>query len=74
MGGYAAPILAGPKGGEQLIIFGGDALHGLDPKTGKSLWSYPWKTSYDVNATTPTYHDGFLFITSGYGHGGAMLS
>ncbi|HZK80048.1 MAG TPA: PQQ-binding-like beta-propeller repeat protein [Humisphaera sp.] len=73
LGGYAAPILAGPKGAEQLIIFGGDALHGLNPKTGKSLWSYPWKTSYDVNATTPIYHDGHLFISSGYGHGCAMF-
>jgi outer membrane protein assembly factor BamB len=73
LGGYAAPILAGEKGSEQLIIFGGDAVHSLDPKTGKSNWKFAWKTAYDVNAATPIYRDGHLFITTGYGHGGAML-
>jgi len=73
LGGYAAAILADVQGTKQLIIFGGDALHGLNPSTGKELWAYPWKTSYDVNATTPIYKDGYLFISSGYGHGCAMF-
>lgn len=73
LGGYAAPIIVEAGGTQQLIIFGGDALHGLDPLTGKSLWSYPWKTQYDVNASTPVYQGGHLFITSGNGHGCAML-
>lgn len=73
LGGYAAPILADVEGTSQLIIFGGDQVLGLDPLTGNTLWTYPWKTSYDVNAATPIYHDGHLFITTGYGHGCAML-
>ena len=45
----------------------------VDAKTGREVWSMPWKTSYDVNASTPIYHDGHLFVTSGYGHGCILL-
>ena len=66
-GGYARPILVDVQGTKQLIVFGGEALWAFDPKTGKTLWSHPWQTQYDVNAATPIYHDGRLFITSAYG-------
>lgn len=73
LGGYAAIILVSVEGTQQLIVFGGNALHGLDPQTGKSIWSYPWKTMFEVNATTPVYHDGHLFISTAYGQGCAMF-
>jgi outer membrane protein assembly factor BamB len=66
-GGYARPILIDVQGTRQLIVFGGEALWAFDPKTGKTIWSHPWPTEYDVNAATPIYHDGRLFITSAYG-------
>jgi outer membrane protein assembly factor BamB len=72
-GGYAHPILADVGGRPQLVVFAGEAILGMDPATGKTLWSLPWQTSYDVNASTPIYRDGHLFITSEYGHGCAML-
>ena len=65
-GGYARPILADIGGTRQLVVFGGEALWGFDPKTGKTLWKHPWPTEYDVNAATPIYHEGRLFITSAY--------
>lgn len=71
--GYAAPIFADVAGSKQLIIFAGKALYGLDPQTGKTLWSTPWPTLYQVNAVTPIYKDGYLFISSDYGHGCAMF-
>ena len=74
VGGYAAPILVTVGTSQQLIVFGGTALYGFDPQTGKTLWSYPWKTDYNVNASTPIYHDGHLFITTSYGHGCAMFT
>jgi outer membrane protein assembly factor BamB len=73
LGGYAAPILADVDGKPELIIFGGNALYGFEPATGKTLWEVPWITQYQVNATTPIYHEGHLFISSGYGHGCAMF-
>jgi outer membrane protein assembly factor BamB len=73
LSGYASPILATVGGQPELIVLGGQTLLGMNPRDGKTLWSYPWKTSYDVNATTPIYRDGLLFISTGYGRGCAML-
>ena len=41
----------------------------VDAKSGREVWSMPWVTRYDVNASTPIYHDGHLFVSSGYRHG-----
>jgi outer membrane protein assembly factor BamB len=71
--GYAAPILIDVEGSPQLIIFGGKAVYGMDPQDGKTLWEHRWTTSYDVNAATPVYRDGRLFLTSAYGSGSIML-
>jgi outer membrane protein assembly factor BamB len=73
LGGYAHPVIAAVGGAEQLVIFAGDAVYGMNPQTGQTLWSHPWRTSYDVNSTPPVYDDGRLFISSGYGHGCAMF-
>lgn len=48
-------------------------MYGIDPKDGRTVWKEPWTTSYDVNAATPVYRDGHLFISSEYGHGCMML-
>jgi outer membrane protein assembly factor BamB len=45
----------------------------VDANTGRQVWSMPWVTKYDVNASTPIYHDGHLFVSSGYGHGCILL-
>jgi outer membrane protein assembly factor BamB len=72
-GGYAAPILMTISGSPQLVVFGGEALIGMDPMTGKTLWSNPWQTNYDVNASTPVVDGDKVFISSGYSHGAAQF-
>jgi outer membrane protein assembly factor BamB len=71
--GYAHPVLADVGGSAQLVIFGGKAIYGMDPATGRTLWQQPWETSYDVNSTTPVYRDGHLLVSSEYDHGSMML-
>jgi hypothetical protein len=73
VGAYAQPILIDVKGSRQLAVFAAFGIYGLNPDSGKTLWKYPWTTNYDVNAATPIYKDGQLFISSNYGHGGALL-
>jgi outer membrane protein assembly factor BamB len=73
LGGYSAPILADVQGTKHLIVFGGNTVFALNPKTGKTIWKEPWKTMYDVNAASPVYRDGHLFISSNYDHGCMML-
>lgn len=67
--GYAAitPLYEGET--MRLLVFHGTGLACLDPNDGAMLWQVPWKTSYDVNATTPVAAGRTVFITSGYGTG-----
>jgi len=71
--GYAHPIVVDVEGTKVLVVFGGKAVFGIEFDGGKTLWQQPWNTSYDVNAATPLYRDGHLYVSSGYGHGGMML-
>lgn len=71
--GYATIIATDVGGRQQLVVFGGSAVYGMDPASGKTLWREAWQTSYDVNAATPVYHDGHLFVSSEYNHGCMML-
>lgn len=73
VGGYAAPLLVDAGRGLQLVVFGGTAVHGMVPATGKRAWELPWRTEYDVNAVMPLHRSGRLFVSSGYNHGGALL-
>lgn len=73
-GGYAAPIIADVQGTRQLIIFGNDTLYGMEPDSGKTIWQLPWRGRVDVNASTPVYHDGHLFVSCDYNKGSLMLT
>jgi outer membrane protein assembly factor BamB len=74
--GYAALVLlktenavVGANNHSPLLVFYGTGLACLDPAEGAVLWTLPWKTSYDVNATTPIVAGTTIFITSGYNTG-----
>ena len=71
--GYATPVLATLNGLKQYVVFSAAAVRGISAEDGTPLWSYPWKTSYNVNAATPLIAGNQVFITSGYGAGCAML-
>ena len=46
---------------------------GINPKDGKKLWGYPWKTKYGVNSADPILLGDKVFISSGYDRGCALL-
>ncbi len=71
--GYAAPAQANVAGSPALLIFHGKGLACLQPGDGRELWDVPWETPHGVNATTPVVQGDLVFITSGYGRGGALL-
>ncbi len=70
---YAALQVFEWKGAPYVAAFDADGVKFLDAKNGKVLWSYGWKTNYDVNAAIPVIADDKVFISSGYGTGCAML-
>jgi len=71
--GWATPIQIAVEGVPQIVYFTGESVVGVSPDEGKLSWRYPWKTAFDINAATPIYSDGFLFVSSNYGVGGALL-
>lgn len=71
--GFASLVYADVKGKPQIIIFAGTGVGGIDPGTGKTIWGDDFKTRYDVNATTPVYHDGRVLFTAEYDTGRAAM-
>jgi outer membrane protein assembly factor BamB len=70
---YSSPVLATLAGKRQILFFTGAGLVGLDPDTGDLLWRFAWQTSYDCNIATPIVAGDYVFISSGYKKGCAML-
>lgn len=73
MAGYATPVPFSHGAETSIAVFSSGSLVGLNPKTGKALWSFPWKTKYGVNSADPIFIDSKVFISSGYGTGCALL-
>ncbi len=71
--GYATPVVYEFGGRRCLAVFGAKAAYGVDVKTGEKIWSYSWKTSYDVNAADPIVFDKYVFLTSGYNRGATLI-
>jgi outer membrane protein assembly factor BamB len=72
--GYSSPELATIAGVRQVLVFDGGGLGSYDPETGKELWFHPWTQEPEANVAQPVvFDDGRVFISSGYGHGSAML-
>lgn len=72
--GYAAPVFFKHQGKHAMAAFHGRQLvtYNLDD-SGKPLFDFTWRTSYDVNASNPQYHEGKLFLASGYGMGYVVI-
>lgn len=71
---YSSPMLVTLGGVRQILVFTASRLVGITPDGGRVLWEFPWKTSYDVNASQPLLlGDNRVFISTGYGTGAAVI-
>ena len=72
--GYAAPVFFKHQGNDAALVFHGRSVVGYDlSKKGEVIFTHEWRTPYDVNASNPVFHEGMVFIASGYGMGYAVL-
>lgn len=64
----APPGLIDFDGEQHLVVFAGQAVHGLDPDTGEILWAHPHDAGNDFNFQIPLWsdEDDVLFLSSGY--------
>jgi outer membrane protein assembly factor BamB len=71
--GYAAPRLETISGQIQLLIFHGDGLEAHAPRSGASIWFYPWTNQYKINVAQPLRFNNTIFLSSGYDSGCVLL-
>ncbi len=71
--GYSSAVPFEKDGTQYIVMFGKESIQVIEALTGKLTASYEWKTSYNVNAADPVISGDELLITSGYGHGAALL-
>ena len=71
---YASPILIEMDGQTQAVLVMESEVIGIDPATGKLLWSHPHANRTRTNVSTPLWSEGnLLFVTSAYDSVGRML-
>jgi outer membrane protein assembly factor BamB len=70
---YSSPIAATLHGERQMLFFTANRLVSLDPGTGSQLWDYAWPSDQQCNIATPIVVHDYVFISSGYGPGCAVL-
>lgn len=74
--GYCPPTMLEGGGVRQLVIWDADKLNGLEPATGKVLWSEPLKPMYGMSIMAPQLADtptGRVLFASGIGRVGALF-
>jgi outer membrane protein assembly factor BamB len=71
--GYSSPLMITAAGVRQLLVFTNKALVSLSPGDGTILWRFAWQTSGGFNIATPIAFDNYVFLSSAYGKGCALL-
>jgi outer membrane protein assembly factor BamB len=71
----ASPILIDVDGQQQLVLFAGESVAGLDPSNGRTLWTRGHKTDWGLNISTPVWSpsDHLLFVSSAYSTGSRAI-
>lgn len=70
--GYCPPTLIEQDGRRVLVIWHPEAVNGLDPDTGRVLWTVPFPVRYGLTIATPRPAGDQLFVTAFY-EGSRML-
>lgn len=73
---YTSPILISGGGKNIIINVTRNYIFGANTIDGKILWKFDfgmYASQRNNNINTPLYHDGYIFVTSGYDHKSVML-
>lgn len=73
--GYSSPVLMTLGKQTQIVSLTATGAMGIEPATGKQLWSFPYPTEYDCNTASPVQlDDRHVLISAGENHGSAILA
>ncbi|MCX7411735.1 MAG: PQQ-like beta-propeller repeat protein [Planctomycetales bacterium] len=70
--GYSTPIIIRAHDQDELVCWTPSHIRGLEARTGKLLWSFPYEITYGVSIAKPIAHDGMIFV-AGYWHGSKAI-
>jgi outer membrane protein assembly factor BamB len=71
---YSSPMYVTLAGVDQIVVFLAERVVGVSPDRGALLWEFPWATNDGINVAQPVViGDNRVFVSSGYGVGGAVL-
>ncbi len=72
-GQYSAPVLVQQNGNDVIVVWTGDSVAGLNPKSGEPHWRYEFTPiNMPIGIATPIVSDQMIFCTSFY-DGALML-
>ena len=70
---YCSGVLVDVEGVRQVITMTAAAAIGVRVSDGALLWRVPFTSRRGINVTTPIYHEGHVFASSGYGTGSTLI-
>ncbi|MBI3837360.1 MAG: PQQ-like beta-propeller repeat protein [Planctomycetia bacterium] len=70
---YSSIVVSNGGGVRQYVQLMGRGAVGVATKNGKFLWSYNRVANGTANVPTPVVHDDYVFVSSGYQTGAALL-
>jgi outer membrane protein assembly factor BamB len=71
--GYSSAVLATIHGVRQAVFFTGERVLGARVDDGEVLWSYRRVSNRTANVATPIVRGNYVFVSSDYGTGCALL-
>ena len=70
----ATPLFINVDGQDQLVAMMHDEVVAIDPSNARVLWTFPHKTDWGLNISTPVWGDDhLLFMSSAYSGGSAVI-
>lgn len=71
----STPVLARLDGKDQLVVVTREALHGMDPQSGREFWQVPTRkqSSGNVYAASPVVFDDQVFLSGWYQLGAQLV-
>jgi len=70
---YSSPIIVTHRGVRQFITLARQTVLAAEVATGKLLWSHGHPSTCDQNVTSPVFHEGAVYVTSGHKGGGRVV-
>lgn len=80
--GYVSPIQIKHHDKRMILGVTGKYIIGVNPENGRIIWKFSYvdlgpletgRSRRQNNTVTPLYHDGYIYVTSGYDHVGVKL-